>query len=431
MQRTVSLQTVGCRLNQYETERMAAQLYPFGFRRVRQHEPADLYIINTCTVTHRADADCRRLIHRATRQNPSGRVVVVGCYVEREAETIAGMEGVDVVITNRQKEQITRILPSRLPELFDRQPDASCATSLAEFHEHNRAWIKISDGCNQRCSYCIVTVVRGNLVNRPGQEIIDEVRRLVAGGYKEVVLTGVSIGYYKDETLSPPVKSLAALCRAILEQTDLYRLRLSSVEPQAVSDALLSIMTQFKGRFCRHFHLPLQSGSTRLLRLMHRPYTPDAYLRKAQSIKEEEPDTTIGTDVMVGFPGETDSDFEQTRQLCRSGFIDYLHVFSYSHRPGTAAAEVPGKVNQRVIKDRSRALTQISDSLRYASHRRQVGKTLEFIAEHGPDSEGNYGGRSDNYLRAKLSQSNGGKEIIRLRITGAGEEFVTGEVIQP
>jgi threonylcarbamoyladenosine tRNA methylthiotransferase MtaB len=426
----ISFQTVGCRLNQYETERMAAQLYPHGFKRAASGEAADLYIINTCTVTLRADSDCRYLIRRAHRENPAGRIVVVGCYVENEPDRVAAMEGVDVVVGNSEKESIARILPLKLPELFDREPDKNCSTVLTNFHEHNRAWIKISDGCNQRCSFCLVTVVRGDLVNRPAQEIIDEIKALVAHDYKEVVLTGVNIGYYSDRTADPPVKNLAALCRKIMDETDLYRLRLSSMEPQSVRTEVAELFAKSNRRICRHFHLPLQSASSRILRLMRRPYNLKVYIDTVIRLKQAVPDTIIGADVIVGFPGETEENFNSTRRFCESGLVDYLHVFSYSDRPGTAACEMNDKVNSGVIRERNRILTRISNELRLKSHQRQIGQTLEVISEYKRSSDGFHWGISDNYLRAKLpAWAGGNKEIVKVKITAAYKDRMEGEIL--
>ncbi len=409
---------------------MAARLHPHGFRRAQKREPADLYIINTCTVTHRAASDCRYLVRRAARENPNGRIVVVGCYVEHEPNRLAAMDEVDVLIGNSEKDAIADILAQKLPDLFDHEPDKSCSTAVTDFHERNRAWIKISDGCNQHCSFCIVTIVRGNLIHRPAVEIIDEINNLVKNGYNEIVLTGVNMGYYKDESTKPPVKSLSELCNLIMDETNLYRLRLSSIEPQTATDELIEAFASSNGRICRHFHLPLQSGSPPILKLMRRPYDLETYLKKVAALKDAAPNTTVGADVIVGFPGETQEDFDQTRLLCESGVIDYLHVFSYSDRTGTAAAEMNGKLNPNVIKERNTILTRISNELRFKSHQRQIGKTLEFIAEHKRTTEGFYWGISDNYLRVKLpGEINGGKEIVRIKITAAHKDHMEGDVV--
>lgn len=428
-EKTIRIQTVGCRLNQYESEKMAAELYPYGFRRAVKNEKADLTVINTCTVTHRADSDCRYMIRSANRHNPDGRIVVVGCYVDHDPKMIAAMEGVDVLIHNNEKKYIAAILPAKMPELFDIEPDLNCSTAISDFHNRNRAWLKVSDGCNQQCSFCIITIVRGKLDNRPANEIIDEIKSFVSAGYKEVVLTGVNLGYYKDKTQG--VKNLAELCKMILKETNLYRIRLSSVEPQIVSDDLIQLFADSSGRICRHFHLPLQSGSDKILRLMHRPYKAQTFLKRVEAVKKVDPNTTVGADVIVGFPGETDEDFNQTRKVCESGLVDYLHVFSYSDRTGTKATAMEGKVDSLEIKNRSQILNEISDKLNRNTLSRQPGKTLEVISEQKSDRDGSHFAVSDNYLKVKLPVSfETGKAIVKVKIEKAVDDYLTGEIVR-
>lgn len=426
----VSIRTVGCRLNQFESEKIAAQLYPLGFERVESDQQADLYIINTCTVTHRADSSCRNYIRRAVRENPNGRVVVAGCYVDSQPETISGIEGVDLIVSNREKDDIVKILIREMPELFDANVDPGCAVSVTDFFDHNRAWLKVSDGCNQRCSYCIIPKVRGPLNNRPPQEIIDDVNSLVTAGYKEVVMTAVHLGHYRYREGDDPVKSFAALCRRILDQTDLYRLRLASIEPQTISSELVALFKEAEGRICRNFHASLQSGSARILRMMHRPYDPETYIRRVSAVKEAVPNTIIGADVIVGFPGEIDDDFQDSRRLVQSGIIDYLHVFSYSDRPGTQSSALSDKVNHEVIKERVAVLSEVSDKLRKKAHERQVGETLEVICEQNRSDDGRYMAISDNYIKVKLSDAqNYGKKVVKARVVAASDQFVEGDVI--
>jgi threonylcarbamoyladenosine tRNA methylthiotransferase MtaB len=425
--RKVSFQTVGCRLNQYETERMAADLKPYGFHRVARGEVADLYIINTCTVTHRADSSSRYLINRAARENPNGRIVVAGCYVDSSFEQVASMEAVDVVISNREKERIAEILPRLFPDMFAAEPQPGCSTGVAAFEQCNRAWLKISDGCNQRCSFCILPRIRGRLKNRPPGEIIDEINVLVRRGFQEVVLTGVNIGYYRNRSAEPEIKNLADLCRLILSETDLARLRISSIEPQTVSEELLQLCAD--ARICRHMHLPLQSGSARILRLMRRPYTPETFINRVRAIREAQPQTVVGADVIVGFPGETQEDFGQTKALVESGLVDYLHVFSYSDRPGADASEYEGKIAPVVIKDRNAILTRLSRRLRAVAHRRQIGRILEVIPEHKRPGQAELYGISDNYLRVKLPfDLEDNRQVVRVRATGATDEYVEAEL---
>ncbi len=415
-EKIVRLQTVGCRLNQYETERMAARIYPFGFRRAEDGELADLTIINTCTVTHKADSDCRQLIRKASRQNPGGHIVVVGCYVDHEPELIAAMEGVDVIVHNSEKDAIDRILPARLPDLFRSEPDRSCSPTIEDFHDRNRAWVKISDGCNQWCSFCIVTIVRGRLANRPAADIIGEINTLVAQGYREIVLTGVNMGYYHDKRREPKLRNLAGLCRLIIAETDLPRMRLSSIEPQAVKDDLIDTYAQSNGRICRHFHMPLQSAASDILRKMRRPYNQAIYIKRVEDIKAAVPGTTVGADVIAGFPGESLEHFDQTVRLVDSGLLDYLHVFSYSDRPGTDAAKMGGKIDPIEIRRRAKILTEISARLVQSNFARHEGRVLEVIAEHKNEGDGTYFAISDNYLKVQLPASAyRGREIIASR----------------
>lgn len=429
--RTISVQTTGCRLNQYESERMAAELYRLGFRRTAKGEKADLYLINTCTVTHRADASSRQLIRAAARQNPDGRIVVAGCYVESDPERVKGMQGVDVLIRNTEKESITSILPRELPDLFAEvtEPDKNCSTAVADFAHHNRAWVKVSDGCNQWCSFCILPTVRGRLRNRPVADIVNEVNGLVQNGFEEVVLSGIHIGHYKHRTAEPQAKNLAALVRMILAETDLKRIRISSIEPQTLRDDLLDLYATSDSRICRHWHLPLQSGSSRILKAMQRPYNQTMYINRATEIKAGVPNTILGADVIVGFPGETDEDFAKTRALCESGLIDYLHVFSYSDRDGTPASGYPDKVPPDVTKERNAILTRISTRLRRDAFRRQIGQTLGVISELRQVQNRFHFGVSDNYLKVRLPDHfESGKKIVRVTITGVKDDCLIGTV---
>jgi threonylcarbamoyladenosine tRNA methylthiotransferase MtaB len=428
--RRVSIQTTGCRLNQYESEKMAASLNPYGFERVEKGEKADLYIINTCTVTHKADRSSRNLIRRAARENPDGHIVVAGCYIDSDPETVAGMEGVDVIIKNSEKKLISEILPRRLPDLFDSEPDKNCSASIGSFAQNNRAWLGISDGCNQRCAYCILPSVRGKLRHRSAREIIGEVKELVGMGFREVVLTGLNIGYYRNKEADPPVINLAALCQTILDDSGIERIRLSSIEPQTVKGDLVQLFGRSNRRICRHLHMSLQSGSPRLLRLMRRHYTPEMYAERVSEIKAAQPNTVVGADIIVGFPGETDADFSETRELVSGCGLDYFHVFSYSDRPGIAAAQMPDKIHPEVIKERNAILTRISRDLRLKAYQRQVGETLDVISEYSKTNKGFHYGVSDNYVKVRLPKTHGGgRDIVSVKITRASQEYVEGDIV--
>ncbi|MEW5794886.1 MAG: tRNA (N(6)-L-threonylcarbamoyladenosine(37)-C(2))-methylthiotransferase MtaB [Candidatus Zixiibacteriota bacterium] len=433
-QKKVSFHTVGCRLNQYETEQMAAALYSYGFRRTTRHERADLCIINTCTVTRRADTANLRLVQKAARENPGAKIVLAGCYVDANAKCVGDIQHVDLTVVNREKSQLAEILSRELSDLFEVEPRCNIGEPLDLFARLNRALLKISDGCDQRCAFCILPRVRGPLKNRPPLEIVDEVRRLRQLGFEEVVLTGVNIGHYRHRTGAdePEARSLAQLCRLILDETDLPRLRLSSVEPQAIRDELLTLCAESGGRICRHFHIPLQSGSSRLLRLMHRPYDQQTYLNRVDEARATRPNTTIGADIIVGFPGETDRDFAETLALVDSGLLDYLHVFSYSDRPGTAASAMQDKVRPKIVSERRDLLVALSDRLWANAHVRQVGETLGVIAERGRLNRTARYGIADNYINVKLPTDFAGRrEIQQVKITSATDGYAEGEVVSP
>lgn len=421
----VALETIGCRLNQYETEKIAAQLVESGFERVEFDSPADLYIINTCTVTGRADASCRNIISRAARQDHNPPVVVVGCYVNADPEKVARLNGVDLIVNNSEKEKIVNILRNNYPNLFSTVKSTAAPKAIAEFHQHNRAWIKIGDGCNQRCAYCIIPLVRGELVNRPAHEIIEEINLLHEHGYNEVVLTGVHIGQYKYEDIDSP----GSLVRYILEKTTIPRIRLSSIEPQEVNDDLLAAMSDGGKRVCRHLHIPLQSGSDRILKLMKRPYNSARYLDIVSNARSKIENVVIGADIIVGFPGETDEDFCGSVEAADSGLLDYLHVFSYSDRPNTPASAMPDKINPEVIKERNSILRNISKKHYEAALKREVGRMAYVISEHRARRGNFYWGITDNYLKVALPAGlGGGKEILEMKITGANQSHLSAQL---
>lgn len=422
----VALETVGCRLNQYETEQIASQLLKQGFVRVEFNEEADIYIVNTCTVTGRADASCRNIISRAARRDGHPPVVVVGCYVDADSEKVAHLNGVDLIINNSEKTGVLNILKERYPGLFENGGEVVQPTAIKEFHKHNRAWIKIGDGCNQRCAYCIIPLVRGALTNRPADEIIDEINVLSANGYNEVVLTGVHIGQYKYKHLESP----ADLLRYILEKSDVARIRLSSIEPQEVNRALIEAMSDGGRRVCRHLHIPLQSGSDRILAMMHRPYGAEKYLEIIRRVKEKIGNVVIGADIIVGFPGESDDDFRQSVAIAESGLIDYLHVFSYSDRPGTAAAALPDKIRPDLIRERNGILRAVSQENYARALKREIGNAAYVISEHKAKGKNHYRAITDNYLKVMLPESiGGGKEILKMRLTDATDDYLTGVVV--
>ncbi|MFH2037126.1 MAG: tRNA (N(6)-L-threonylcarbamoyladenosine(37)-C(2))-methylthiotransferase MtaB [Candidatus Zixiibacteriota bacterium] len=422
----VAFDTVGCRLNQYDTEQIAAKMQKRGFCRVPMTEPADIYIINTCTVTGRADASCRNIISRTSRQFGSSPVVVIGCYVESDPQKVAQLNGVDLIINNREKERIIDILSEKYPQLFETESIETSYEHISEFHDHNRAWIKIGDGCNQRCSYCIIPDVRGPLINRDPNEIIEEIRALAANEYQEVVLTGIHIGQYHIGAID----SLPMLLTKIIDETDIYRVRLSSIEPQEVNTELLDVVRNNGQRVCRHFHIPLQSGSDRILKLMHRPYNRKKYLEIIGNVKNRIDGVVVGSDIIVGFPGETDEDFSESVKVAQSGLLDYLHVFSYSDRPGTEASQMADKINPQTIKERNAILREISEQLYTRALECEIGRTDEVISEHRAIDKNQYRAIADNYLSFLLPEGiGGGKQVIKIRALEMADGYLSGEIV--
>ncbi|SYZ74274.1 putative Threonylcarbamoyladenosine tRNA methylthiotransferase MtaB [Candidatus Zixiibacteriota bacterium] len=418
----VALETIGCRLNQYETERLAGQLAKLGLTRVDFEDAADLYIVNTCTVTGRADASCRRAIIRAGK-NERAKVVVIGCYVTADPDKVATLNGVDLVINNEEKERTPQLLQQYFPDLFNDPYHSLETPPISDFHRHNRAWVKIGDGCNQNCSYCIVPMVRGGIVNRAPDEIIAEINNLILSGYKEVVLTGVHLGRYSYDK----VASLADLVEQILERTSLARLRLSSIEPQEITENLGRTISGAGDRICRHLHIPLQSGSDRILNLMHRPYTVRKYLEAAEEMKRRIPGLIIGADIIVGFPGETDDDFEKSVATASSGLIDYLHVFSYSDRLGTEASRLKEKIHSSIIKKRNEVLHRVSRDIHRRALEREIGHWHGAISEHRAPNDKLSFGITDNFLKIQMpANSNCGKDIIKLQVTGVVDDYMVG-----
>ena len=410
--------TLGCRLNQFETEKIAEKLGRFRFQRAPFEERADIYLINTCTVTHKADATCRQVISNVARRKGDAKLVVIGCYVESDRETVTALEGVDLVIDNKSKNRTDSILRNKWPEMFQQETDVACESGgVSDFFGRSRAWLKISDGCNQSCAFCIIPTVRGPLRNNSAENVVRDVSRLVNAGYCEVTLTGVHIGHFKDKKAN--VGSLCDLLKLLLDKTDVSRLRISSLEPQVVDNELIRFMTENRDRICRYLHLPLQSGSNRILGAMRRPYNRERYLEVTELARSEIPKVVIGADVIVGFPGETDEDFEYTKKIAESGALDYLHVFTYSDRSGTKASKLTDKISPQVVSRRHKTLRKISATRMNMALERAIGSELGAISENRDEETSRYWGVTDNYLRLLLPEGIGGdREIHRVRVDG-------------
>jgi threonylcarbamoyladenosine tRNA methylthiotransferase MtaB len=380
----VTLDTVGCKLNQAETQHLAQQFAQAGYQLVAPDDGADVYVLNTCTVTHVADGKCRRLINQARRRNPGALVIAIGCYVERARRELAQMRGVDLVLDNRQKMDL-------LPRLEELGHLVRPRTGASRAASRTRAFIKVQDGCDNFCSYCIVPLVRGSEKSLPLDQVLADVRNRVADGYQEVVLTGTEIGAYSHEGAG-----LKELLQLILAETRVARLRLSSLQPQEITPELLGLWAD--ERLCRHFHLSLQSGSDAVLKQMKRRYTTADYQRAVDLIRQAVPGVAITTDVIVGFPGETEAEFEQSYSFCKQMQFARIHVFSYSPRPGTQAALMPRQVEDKVKRERSRRMLALGWACVRSFRKKFLGETMLVLWEK--ETGGVWSGLTDNYIRA-------------------------------
>ena len=378
----VALETLGCKLNQAESESLARQLAERGCRVVPPSDGAAIYILNTCTVTHIADRKSRHLLRLAQRRNPGAFIIAIGCYAERAPRELAQVTGVDMVLGNEEK--------ARLLDVLEEQGLISTSSALLPQMHRTRSLVKVQEGCNQFCSYCIVPLVRGRERSLPLDEAVAEVRARVKRGYREVVLTGTQIGSYRN---SPEL-----LIQRILIETGIERLRLSSLQPREITAGLLSLWQDSSKRLCRHLHLPLQSGSDAVLRRMGRRYLTEDYAQAVARIREAIPDVAITTDVMVGFPGETDEDFAESYRFCQQMAFANIHVFPYSERPCTPATLMPEKIDEPVKKERSERMLKLARESARRFEEQFLGRTMMVLWEREVD-DGVWVGLTDNYIR--------------------------------
>ena len=395
---TVAIDTHGCKLNQADSEVLARQFIRAGYLVVDVDDGPDVYVLNTCTVTHMADSKARQALRAARRKNPQALVVATGCYAQRAPADLMNLEEVRLVAGNRQKGSLVdMVLAERgetvVPCSLGEEPKVASGT-----YGRTRAMIKIQEGCNQVCAYCIVPKVRGRERSIPTQELLQQIQQRVAEGYKEVVLTGTQLGSYGFDI---PQMSLETLLGLILARTSVKRIRISSLQPQEVTPGLLQLWDD--ARLCPHFHMPLQSGSDGVLRRMRRRYTTSLYRITVERVHQILPHAAITSDVIVGFPGESQEEFEETLRFCESIELADMHVFPYSVRPRTSAAYMGPKVNPHVKRGRMEGMLALAKEKASAFRRRFIGTTRLVLWER---MEGNLGlrvytGRTDNYLKVR------------------------------
>ncbi len=406
MMKKVSLHTIGCKLNFSETSTIGNQFLLNGFNIVDfkdstlGNEQADVYVFNTCTVTENAEKECRQLIRRALRKNPEAFVIVTGCYAQLRPEEIARIDGVDVVLGSKEKFNLFSIINN-----FEKNHLACTFVSPAEeFNEfgyahstdadiRTRAYFKIQDGCDYTCSFCTIPLARGKSRSMNPDEVISEFRKLIDQEYKEIILTGVNVGDYGS---SYKTDLYSLLTRMIAVPGD-FRIRISSIEPNLLSDDILNLTSKSE-KLCNHFHIPLQSGSKKILRFMQRRYKLEDYNELIFKAKNIVKDLGIGVDVIVGFPGETEEDFLETYNFINELPVSYIHVFTYSERPDTRAIKLPGTVDIFERKKRNNMLRILSEKKRHQFHEQMVGKELNVLFE-SEDGDGMIKGFSSNYIR--------------------------------
>lgn len=367
---TFVLHALGCKVNQYETELVREGLLAAGYREAAPGEPADLCVVNTCTVTAESDAKSRKTIRQFARRHPRAEIVVMGCYAARAADELADLPGVAEVFADK----------SRLGAWLESRGARPAPRGISRFGRRHRAYVKVQDGCRMRCAYCIVPHVRGAPRSRPAEEVRDEVARLVATGHREIVLVGIHLGHYGVD-LPGGSPDLAALVRRLAQLDGEFRLRLSSIEAAEVTDSLLAALAECNNRICPHLHLPLQSGSDAVLRAMGRPGGVAEFLELCRRVRERLDQPALTGDVIVGFPGEAEEDFEATCRAVEAAGFSKLHVFRFSPRPGTAAATMPRHTPERVVHQRARRLERIGRALRQRFLEGLVGGTLEVLVE--------------------------------------------------
>jgi len=389
-QATVALETLGCKLNQAETELLARQFDRAGFRLVDSSQPADVWILNTCSVTHIADRKSRHLLRLARRLNPQALLVATGCYVQRASDELSQMGEVDLLADNQDKLRLVEIVSNILGTSCSKEASGLLEPGCGGFK--TRAMVKIQDGCNDFCSYCIVPYVRGRERSLSPDEIISEVQARVDAGYKEIIITGTKLGAYHCNGTD-----LKQLLEHILAKTRVTRLRLSSLQPSDLTTSFFSLWAD--ARMCAHIHLPLQSGSPSVLQHMRRRYSPADFEQAVRLARQMIPDVAITTDVIVGFPGESPQEFEESYRFCEEVAFAAIHVFPYSARPGTLAASMPQATSAQVKRERSDKLLGLSRNAAEQFRRRFLGKTVEVLWESKQGSV--WQGLTSNYIRVK------------------------------
>ena len=413
MKKKVALHNLGCKVNAYEVEAMQQLLENAGYETVPFEEGADVYVINTCTVTNIADRKSRQMLHKAKKMNPDAIVVATGCYAQADTEKLKEDTAVDLILGNNQKTQIVEALEEYKKEHAKQVQVIEInhtkeyeELSIASTAEHVRAYIKVQDGCNQFCSYCIIPFARGRVRSRKIEEVLREVETLAAKGYKEVVLTGIHLSSYGVDFPKEERESLLSLIQAVSRVEGISRIRLGSLEPRIITEEFLEGIVK-TGKVCPHFHLSLQSGCNKTLKNMNRRYSAQEYAEKCELIRKFYPAPALTTDVIVGFPQETEEDFEESYEFVKKIHFYETHIFKYSRRHGTKAASMDGQLTEAVKAQRSDRMLELHEIRAREYEEAMIGKKMELLLEEEVEIDGRpwYVGHSREYVRAVISKT--------------------------
>ena len=436
MKKKVALHNLGCKVNAYEVEAMQQLLEKAGYEIVPFTEGADVYLINTCTVTNIADRKSRQMLHKAKKMNPDAIVVAAGCYAQADTEKLKEDNAVDLILGNNQKTQIVEVL-----EEYEKEHSKQVQVieinhtkeyeelSIEQTAEHVRAYIKVQDGCNQFCTYCIIPFARGRVRSRKSADVLREVETLASKGYKEVVLTGIHLSSYGVDFSKEERESLLSLIQAVSKVEGIQRIRLGSLEPRIITEEFLEGIVA-TGKVCPHFHLSLQSGCNKTLKNMNRRYSAQEYAEKCELIRKYYPAPALTTDVIVGFPMETEEDFEESYEFVKNIHFYETHIFKYSRRHGTKAAVMDGQLTEAVKAQRSEKLLELHDIRAKEYEEAMIGKTIELLLEEEIEEDGKmwYVGHSREYVRAVIEKTEAHQvnDLVEAKVTG----FVTDHLLR-
>ncbi|MEI7483948.1 MAG: tRNA (N(6)-L-threonylcarbamoyladenosine(37)-C(2))-methylthiotransferase MtaB [Ignavibacteriota bacterium] len=434
--KSVALHTLGCKLNYSETSTLAKQFEDKGMKLSNYGEKSDIFVLNTCSVTDNADKECRQIIRSVLRNNPETYVIVTGCYAQLQPGEIAGIEGVDLILGSKEKLRLFEYLEDvESPSCIFKEPESKIFVSevggkddeikgafSADIDSRTRAFLKIQDGCDYGCSFCTIPMARGVSRSLPLNEVVENAKKIIDSGYKEIILTGVNTGDYRYIAEGKTNKLIDVLLE--LEKLEIERVRISSIEPNLLTDEVISLVKS-SDKICNHFHIPLQSGDADILKLMRRRYNLGFFRELIEKVIVEIPDVGVGIDVIIGFPGETDENFKNTYDFLNSLQISYLHVFSYSERKNTLAVTMPGKVDIAKRKQRSETLRNLSAKKKYDFYSRFIGTKQKVLFENRVMNSGGTDyieGWTNNYVRVRINNAvslqNGISEVVLNNLNG-------------